>query len=206
MQMPRQTSTHCRYHGILYLRYEGICVFVHILCLCYDLLQKLSALVVGLFYLKFLHWISLFILWFYIFVIFFFSSLSCVAYFSNTGTRAPTSAGCVRFLSAWREMRFGHVACVWVIVMGFILIHRSPPPKKKMSSSSSSIELFDSGRWPVGFVRPPYLVRRAVDTSLGSSAFTSTTLLPMASKVYLRWTKILFLPLVLASPRTRIKF
>ena len=51
MLMQRQMSIHCRYHDILYLRYEIICVLGGILY--YDLSQKPSASVVGLFYLKF---------------------------------------------------------------------------------------------------------------------------------------------------------
>ena len=46
-----------------------------------------------------------------------FCCLSTVADFSNTETRAPTSAGCTPFLPAWRAMRFMYVVWVWVKVI-----------------------------------------------------------------------------------------
>ena len=63
MQMPRQTSIHCQHHGILYLKFKGVCAlyayYVTIMiCALYAyyvtiMMQKLSAPVVSLFYLKF---------------------------------------------------------------------------------------------------------------------------------------------------------
>ena len=111
MQMPRQIT------GIVV--FYIFAVLISILCLCYDLSQKLSATVVGLFYLRFKRWILLFVLCFYISVIFVFlwpsirkivlfdpvfenfcfcltqyskNQLQNVADFSNTGSRDPTAA------------------------------------------------------------------------------------------------------------------
>ena len=66
--------------------------------------------------------------------------------------------------------------------LGFILVHRSQPKTWAAVVPRSNylilaVDLRDSSA--------QYLVRRAVDTSLGLSVFTSTILLPMASVVYL---------------------
>ena len=90
-----------------------ICVLKCILCLCYALRPMHSAPVVVLFYLRFLYWMSLFVLFVFIFCNF--CSLSSVADFSNTEARAPTSAGRVPFLLARSAMQFGHVVWVWVM-------------------------------------------------------------------------------------------
>ena len=107
MQMLGQTSIYCRNRGILYLRYEDICALVRIFCLYYDLSQKLSALVVDLFYIKFLK-LNVTICIELLNLSHFCFCLSSVADFSNTGARAPTSAGCIPFLPARRVMWFGH--------------------------------------------------------------------------------------------------
>ena len=74
-------------------------------------------------------------------------SLSSVADFSNTEARAPNSA---KIDGVWTGgVSVGHYNFSMAV---FILIYRSHP--YSMSSSSSTIELFDPGRWTVGFIRP----------------------------------------------------
>ena len=180
--MPRQTSIHCRYCGILYLHYESICVLVCILCLLWSITEAVSSGSWPILFNVLTLNVAICI------VLFHFSnfcfSLSSVAYFSNTGPRAPPTAGCTSFLHARRAMRFGLVVWVWVMVifryLYFILIYRSHP-----------------NGWAAVVPRSNYLILAVVSwdsstphlwgmLSLSSSAFTSKMLLPMASKVYLK--------------------
>ena len=83
-------------------------------------------------------------------------SLRSVADFSNTGARAPTSAGRAPFLLARREMRFEHVVWVWVMVifrcLCFILIHRHR--FKRWVAEVPWLNYLILVRWPVGLVCP----------------------------------------------------
>ena len=89
-----------------------------------------------------------------------------VADFSNTGARAPTSAGRAPFLPARRAMRFGHL-CAWIMLifrwMCLILIHRRHPK-----------------RWVKVVPRLNYL-------NLAVESFTSTMLLTRASELITKW-------------------
>ena len=148
MSVQKSLETYWRHH--VYLRYDCICVLVHILCLCYDsmadavssgrwpILFKVLTLNVAI-CIVLLHFSN------------FCFSLSSIADFSNTGTRALTLDGRALFLPARRAMQFGQVVCVWIMVISRWLCFYS---HLLINNSSSSIELFDPGHCPVGFVYP----------------------------------------------------
>ena len=83
-------------------------------------------------------------------------------------------------------MRFGHVVWEWVMVifrwLCFIFVHRSHRKRGIAVVPQISYLILAVVPWDSS---TQHLVRHAVGPSLGSSAFTSTSLLPMASEVYL---------------------
>ena len=90
-------SIQCRYCGLLYLHYGGISVFVCILCLLWSITEIVS----------FTRWsIQFKVLMLNVVICIlllhfsnFYFSLSFVADFFNTGSRVPTSAGCIIFFT-----------------------------------------------------------------------------------------------------------
>ena len=112
--------------------------------------------------------------------------LSSVADFLNTGARASISAGRAPFLLARKAMRFGHVVWVWVMIifqwLCFIFIQRRH--LKIWVAVDPRLNYLFLAVYPRS-LSAQYLVKRAVDPFSGSSAFTTTALLPMASEVYL---------------------